>query len=278
MGIFFISCEEEEEEGLDESLPVNPVLNPIKTVMAQDGNEIAYATINNKDRTIKLSLKHLKSLSAVNVHLSISKRAKLISPTDTILTLDLTEPYQIIINDLYEDLTYTLTATIPEYILIDKSAFREYRLNNDSPKKEGEIEYLWNNEVMTQPNSYSTIGYRNYLTGKCFTVDLGDHYYIKQFTAHLYWAYTNVCPKIYELWGYLKDGEPPVDGNWNDWTLLGTLDNSNSTLSDFPNGDTLEFPKENSPRTRYIRVNCIQSWKGTTDISLCEITIWAWNI
>lgn len=272
----FYSC---KQESMDESIPLNPVLTPIKAVTAQDGEEIASAAISDRNRTIELSLKNLRNLSSVNVNLSISKRAKLLSPQDTTLTLDLTKPYEITVNNLYKDVTYTLTASIPEFIEIKKSKFKEFRLNNDSEKMEGSIVYLWDGQAMSKPESYGDIGYRNYLTGECFTVDLGDHYNLKRFKANLYWAYTNVCPKKYELWGYKGEGVPPIDGNWSNWTKLGSLNNSTSTLADFAAGDELEFTKEESPLTRYVRVKCLENYRNppTTAISLCEITFWAWN-
>ncbi|SFL36741.1 protein of unknown function [Porphyromonadaceae bacterium KH3CP3RA] len=277
-GLFlFNSC---KEESMDESIPLNPVLTPIKAVTAQDGDEIVSGVISDRNRTIELSLKNLRSLSSVDVNLSISKRAKLLSPQDTILTLDLTESYQIVINNLYKDVTYTLTATIPEYIEVDKSKFKEFRLNNDTQQQEGNIVYLWDGGIMSKPENYGEIGYRNYLTGECFTVDMGDHYNLKSFKASLYWAYTNVCPKKYELWGYEGEGEPPINGDWSNWTKLGSIDNSSSTLADFGEGDVLDFTKEESPLVRYIRVKCLENYRNppTTAISLCEITFWAWNM
>lgn len=246
-----------------------------------DGDKIAFAEISDKNKTIELSLKKLRSLANVEVTLHISKRAKLLAPTDTILNLDLTKPHQITINNLYKDLTYTLTASIPEFIEIDKADYKEFRLNNDSQMMDNtNIVNLWDGGVMSKPENYGEIGYRNYLTGQCFTVDLGDHYNLKQFRANLYWAYTNVCPKKYELWGYEGEGVPPISGDWNDWTKLGSLDNSSSTLADFAKGDELAFPKDNSPLVRYVRVKCIENYRtpASTIFSLCEITFWAWNI
>lgn len=277
-GLFvFNSCKDDK---MDESIPLNPVMIPIKEVLAEDGDEMVSAVISDRNRTIELSLKNLRTLTSVNVNLSISKRAILLSPQDTTLTLNLTEPYQIVINNLYKDVTYTLTATIPEFIEINKSKFKEFRLNNDSPVEEGNILFLWNGEIMSKPEAYGEIGYRNYLTGECFTVDLGDHYNLYRFRANLYWAYTNVCPKKYELWGYKGEGEPPIDGNWSNWTKLGNLDNSSSTLADFGKGDMLEFPKSDSPNVRYIRVKCLENYRNppSTIFSLCEITLWAWNL
>ena len=144
---------------------------------------------------------------------------------------------------------------------------------------EGNIVYLWDGQAMSRPENYDEIGYRNYLTGECFTVDMGEHYHLKRFKANLYWAYTNVCPKKYELWGYKGEGVPPVDGNWSNWTKLGSLNNSVSTLADFAAGDELDFTKEESPLVRYIRVRCLENYRTppSTAISLCEITFWAWN-
>lgn len=275
--ILLTSCKEDK---LDESIPLNPVMTPIKAVTAKDGDKIVSAVISDKNRTIELSLNNLRTLSNVDVSLSVSKRAKLLFPQDTILTLDLTEPYEIMVNNLYRDITYTLTATIPEFIEIDKSIFNEFRLNNDSPAEEGNILTLWDGGIMSKPEAYDEIGYRNYLTRECFTVDLGDHYNLYRFRASLYWAYTNVCPKKYELWGYETEGAPPMDGDWANWTKLGSIDNTSSTLADFGKGDMLEFLKEDSPRVRYIRVKCLENYRNppSTFFSLCEITFWAWNI
>jgi len=277
-GFFLPSCEETAK--FDESIPVNPVLTPIKSVTVMDGKELRYAEISDQDRTIHLELKSIMDLSQVEVHFEFSKRAKLITPMDTVMILNLREPFEIVINNLYKDLTYTMTASVLETFEIDKSLFREFRLANDSPRMEGDILYLWNNEAMAKPNDYGSIGYRNYLTNHTFTVDLGDYYNLYKFTANLYWAYTNVCPKVYELWGYTKEGVPPSDGNWDNWTKLATIDNSKSTLADFAAGDTVEFAKEESPRVRYVRVHCLENYRNppTTAFSLCEITFWAWNM
>lgn len=278
----FTSCSEDE---MDDSIPVNPVMVPIKSVTAEDGDEIATAVISDMDRTIELSLKNLKSLKNVNVTLHVSKRAQLITPADTILTLDLSQPYTIIINDIFRDLTYTLTATIPETVLVDNSNFKELRMNNDSPKVEGDIAFLWDGKKMSKPEAYGEVNYGNYYTGftdsqepACFTFDMGEAIYLYRFRASLYWAYTNICPKQYELWGYLGEGEPAKDGNWDNWTKLSDIDNSSSTLADFGEGDNVYIEKENSPKVRYMRVRCLQNYRGTNGFSLCEITVWAYNM
>lgn len=279
-GLGVTSC---EEDGLDDSIPENPVMVPIKAVTAQDGDEVVNAVINDKSKTIELSLKNLRSLTNVDVCVSISKRAKLISPADTVLTLDLTQSYSIVVNNMLKDLTYTLTASIPEFIQVDYKKHKAYLLTNDSPKMEGDINKLWDGKKMSNPEAYEEVSYGNYLCGNdqgpsSFTFDIGETVHLYRFRASLYWAYANVCPKRYELWGYLGKGEPSQSGDWGEWTKLGDIDNSESLLSDFGEGDNVYIEKENSPKIRYLRLRCLENYRGTTAFSLCEVAVWAYNM
>ncbi|SFF70376.1 DUF5000 domain-containing lipoprotein [Sunxiuqinia elliptica] len=273
------------DDKLDESIPVNPVLTPFKAVTAEDGPQIVSAEISDKNRTITLELFNLKSLKEVKVNLSVSKRAKLLAPVDTILTLDLTEPYEIAVNNIYDDLIYTVTATIPEFITVDKSQFKANNLDNDSPRGGDPMSVLWDGGYMSKPEDYVSIGYRNYWTTSSFTFDIGtrfdgSYYDLKQVKVHLYWAYTHTCPKEYELWGYMLPGEPPASGDWADWTKLADIDNSSSTLADFAEGDNVHFEKDDSPSVRYLRIINRKNWRTSpplTNISICELSLWAWN-
>ncbi|WP_187117258.1 DUF5000 domain-containing lipoprotein [Parabacteroides bouchesdurhonensis] len=273
------------EDGLDDSIPLNPVMTPIKSVTAQDGDETVAAVITDKNKTIELSLKNLTSLSNVDIHLSISKRAKLVSPADSILTVDLTQPYEIVVNNLIKDVTYTLTASIPEFVQIDNTKHKAYLLSNDSRALEGDINKLWDGKRMSKPEAYDEVNYGNYLCGtddgpSSFTFDIGESIHLYRFRASLYWAYTNVCPKRYELWGYLGESEPSKSGDWSEWTKLGDIDNSESLLADFGEGDNIYIEKENSPKVRYLRLRCLENYRGdnSSSFSLCEVTVWAYNM
>ena len=277
--VLFSSC---ENDTLDESIPLNPVLTPFKAVTAEDGPQMTNATISDKDRTIVFELNNLKNLKAVKVKLNVSKRAKLENPSDTILTLDLTKPYEININNLFDDLTYTVSASIPEFVLINKSKFKENYLTNDGKPEGDPMNTLWNNKFILKVGDYGSVNYQNYLVNGSFTFDIGarydgTYYDIKQMKVNLYRAYEWTCPKIYELWGYMKPGVPPASGDWADWTKLGGVDNSKSTPADFPNGDNIHFTKENSPNVRYLRINPIVNWKGDKFFSIGEMTLWSWN-
>lgn len=282
--VLFSSC---GNETLDDSIPLNPVLTPFKAVTAEDGPMMAEATISDKDRTIVFEFLNLKNLKEVKVKLNVSKRAKLQNPSDTILTLDLTKPYEININNIYDDLTYTLTASIPEFVLIDKSKFKENYLTNDAKPEGDPMNTIWNNKYIKELDQdgvpkYGTVNYQNFLANGSFTFDIGarydgSYYDIKQLKVHLYRAYEWTCPKIYELYGYMKPGTPPASGDWADWTKIGSVDNSNATKADYLNGDNINFDKENSPNVRYLRIKPIVNWKGDKFFSISEITLWSWN-
>lgn len=271
----FTSCSQYAD--MDESIPVNPVISPIKALIAEDGPELVSAEISDINKTVKLSLKNVESLEAVKIRISFSSRAKLVSPTDTILTLDLRQPYKIVVNNLFEDLTYTLTVNV-QY-KVPKTNFIEYRLENDGATLEGNINYLWNGGYMTTVGDYESIWYANYLCADAFTIDMGSYYKLARFNANLYWAYTNVCPKKYQLWGYTKEGVPPANGNWNDWTLIGDLNNSGNTAANFADGDNLYINEEVAPYIRYVRVKYLENYRtpSSTVCSLCEISFWAYR-
>jgi len=285
LGMFILnSCSDNK---MDESLPLNPVIAPIKaaTATAANGRWTYSADIDNSSRTVTFNLTKAKpsELKSVKVVLSVSKRATLKTPTDTVLTLDLTQPLSITLNNLYKDVTYTMTAAIPEIVKCDKTLFKEHRLTNDSPAAVAsniKIEFLWDNAYMTKPNDYGSISYHCYQTNECFTVDLGDYYHLQKFLANWYWPLSNICPKKYQLLGYLGDGEPPVAGTWSDWTVLANIDNTGATLDQFADGDAVEFTKDKAPYCRYIRVRCLENYRTppSTILAFCEITFWAWNI
>ena len=280
--LIFSSC---GNDTLDDSIPLNPVLKPFISVKAEDGANLVNATISDKDRTIVLELLNLKNLKEVKVYFDISKRAKLVTEVDSIETLDLTEPYEITLDNLFDEVTYTVTASIPEYILIDKSNFQEHNLENDTKYNSSHpMSTLWDNIYLKTVGDYASVGYVNYVARPSFTFDIGTrwdgaYYDLKQLRVNHYRAYEWTCPMVYELWGYMSPGVPPASGDWSDWTKLVTIDNSSSTVADFPEGDNVHFEKEESPSVRYLRIICKKNWKPSTDgyISLGEITLWSWN-
>ncbi|ULB33714.1 MULTISPECIES: DUF5018 domain-containing protein [Proteiniphilum] len=108
--LLFTSC---KEESIDESIPVVPVINPIKAVTAQDGEDVANALISKDDKTIVLIFFNENDLSDVELHFKFNPRTKLVSISDTIVKFDLRTPQKLVINNLFKDVTYTIYGVSP---------------------------------------------------------------------------------------------------------------------------------------------------------------------
>ncbi len=108
---YFTSCN--EQFVMDESVPIVPVLNPITAVTALDGGSPTSAMISNDDKTIILTFFDEKDLSNITLHFTFSPRTKLVSISDSIASFDLTQPQELVINNLYKDVTYTIYGIIP---------------------------------------------------------------------------------------------------------------------------------------------------------------------
>ena len=92
-------------------VPVNPVMRPITSLTAMDGEDIFEGVIDDNKRTVKLEVEAWTDLSNLTVNLNIPERAKLVSPTSPEGVWDLTEPKEVVVNNLEKDVTYTVTAT-----------------------------------------------------------------------------------------------------------------------------------------------------------------------
>lgn len=92
-------------------VPVNPVMRPVKSLTAMEGEDIFEGVIDDNKRTIKLEVEAWTDLSNLTVNLNIPARAKLVSPTSPEGVWDLTEPKEVVVNNLEKDVTYTVTAT-----------------------------------------------------------------------------------------------------------------------------------------------------------------------
>lgn len=106
----FNSCKEEK---MDESIPLVPVITPIKAVTAQDGNDLRNALISNDDKTIILMFFNESDLSNVTLNFKFNPRTKLVSISDSVATFDLRQPQKLVINNLFKDVTYTIYGIIP---------------------------------------------------------------------------------------------------------------------------------------------------------------------
>ena len=102
------SCDADAE--FETEVPVNPVMRPIISLTAMEQEDIFEGVIDDNKRTIKLEVEAWTDLSNMTVNLNIPKRATLISPSSPEGVWDLTQPVNIVINNIERDVTYTVTA------------------------------------------------------------------------------------------------------------------------------------------------------------------------
>ena len=102
------SCDADAE--FETEVPVNPVMRPIVSLTAMEQEDIFEGVIDDNKRTIKLEVEAWTDLSNMTVNLNIPKRATLISPSSPEGVWDLTQPVNVVINNIERDVTYTVTA------------------------------------------------------------------------------------------------------------------------------------------------------------------------
>lgn len=113
------------------------------------------------------------------------------------------------------------------------------------------------------------------------TIDLGKISHLSRFRLNPCEPYADRTMRLYEIWGAT---EPDPDGSWNGWTKMlefeqvkpSGLPAGQYTQEDIDNwleGDHASFDPD-LPPVRYIRINCVENWRNSTNLQLAEITFW----
>nr|WP_121270320.1 DUF5000 domain-containing lipoprotein [Pedobacter schmidteae] len=116
-----------------------------------------------------------------------------------------------------------------------------------------------------------------------FTIDLKVPVVLSRMKAHQRtspYTYTGANVKVFELYG---SNAPALDGSWASWTLIGKFDSFKPsgpgvlTTEDhnyaFINGEDFEMP-EIPPAYRYLRFKTLETWGGTGQVTIAEVTFW----
>lgn len=133
--VFLSSC---ENDVIDESIPAVPVLDPIISAIAQDGDVTADAIISKDDKTIVLLFFNETDLSNVELNFKFKKRTKLVSISDSVATFDLRQPQELVINNQFEDVTYTIYGVFPSKL--------------PSGMREGSAQVMWSKKLQNDLN------------------------------------------------------------------------------------------------------------------------------
>lgn len=170
--------------------------------------------------------------------------------------------------------------------LVSRSSYSEYRCDNDSKVIAGPITNLWDGKRCTNPNGQdwaAEVGWANYDTGDTnvegvFTLNLGSSVKIAKIRFSFYWNWVQSCPKRFEIYGYTGDDTPNKNGDWSQWTLLKSVNNTgNNNNAHYTEGEIITFDdKANAPKVQYIRVKNLENYSGGLHkrISFSEIDTW----
>ena len=186
----------------------------------------------------------------------------------------------------YTDTLYTQIKPLYE-TAIPKSGYRGFRLPGDAPNHTSTSHSgMWDGDIMNWPRIYMT---QAAISGPHFTtIDLGvlsklsriviwD--YPEYYNGRTYYYKGNL--KEFEVWG---SDNPPADGSWNNWHLLGSYNatkpsglpfgqQSDEDYQTAVNGFNWEFDIT-APKVRYIRIRSTKNWDGSSYMAIGEIQVY----
>jgi hypothetical protein len=198
----------------------------------------------------------------------------------------LNREFAFVIRDRWLNYTDTLYAQIkPLYeTSIPKSGYRGYRLPGDALNHTSTAHAgMWDGDIMNWPRIYMTqaaISGPHYMTvdlgvlAKLSRIVIWD--YPEYYNGRTYYYKGNL--KEFEVWG---SDNPPADGSWNNWHLLGAYVATKSSGLPFGqqndedyqnavNGFNWEFDID-APKARYIRIKSTKNWDGSSYMAIGEI-------
>ncbi|MDU1890807.1 MAG: DUF4998 domain-containing protein [Dysgonomonas sp.] len=126
------------------------------------------------------------------------------------------------------------------------------------------------------------------------TIDLGRRVKLAKWRSSFYWPFMQSMPKVSEVLAYVGKGAPTKETGWDDWVVIGSMDNSGMLTREqqtkhYRDGDVVEFPPT-VPRAQYYRFRSLKNWKyeedkpgheqrrgEVTDFSLTEISVWTYE-
>lgn len=194
------------------------------------------------------------------------------------------------VRDRFLNRTDTLFTTLKPYFetALPKSGYREFPLAGDAPSAWGSnrVSNLWDGNTEHWPGVNIT---KDEGKPAVITFDVGK---LAQLSRIVIWDYPEYLnsgrtffyagnPRLFEIWG---SDNPPMDGSWNNWTLLASCEEIKP--SGLPYGQnssedrTLGFAgfnwdlRTDVSKMRYIRIKCIENWAGSYYLGLSEVQVY----
>ncbi len=256
-GLGLVSCDIDKK--FDTKIPQYPLTQLVKSATATVGDETVDGVVDNDAHTVTFVFKETKDFSSVSIKVTYPSRVVRKDGALDELTADLSssKAYTFVVNNLEEDVTYSMTAFRAATVKVDRTkcsvvtgltgdANPEKLSTTTNPEgKYGSLpKHLFDGIYMTaKPTSeegnhqWSSIGYRSFgwqmdtkdLTGangeqygNAYTVDLGSKMRVAKMVFWPYWPYTRTEGAQFEIYAWTLDGEP--SGEWTNWELIASAD------------------------------------------------------
>lgn len=247
------------EKVFDTEIPTYTLTQLVKSATATAGDETVEGVVDNDNHTVTFVFKETKDFSSVSVRLVYPSRVVLKEGALEELTTDLADgkAYTFVVNNLEEDVTYSMTAFRAATIKVDRTKCSvitglegdanpaKMKTTDDPQGRWGSLpEHLFDGLHMTgkptnekENTQWSSIGYRSFgwqmdtkdLTGpngekygNAYTVDLGSKMRVAKMVFWPYWPYTRIEGAQFEIYAWKLDGEP--SGDWTNWQLIASAD------------------------------------------------------
>lgn len=294
VGLALASCDVVKE--FDTYIPTHSLTELVKSATATIGDETVEGVIDNENHTVTFVFNDASDFTATELKFNFPARAILKDGAIEEIVADLSggKTYTMVINNLDDDVTYTVTAYRAAVLKVDSSECSVIKgLENDADPAEMETAasnngygtgaaYLFDGKWVTRKEGYTDVHYQCFgwamdsLTGSngekygnAYTVDLGSPMRVAKMRFMPYRAYHHNCAAQFEIYAWTLSGEP--SGDWANWQLIATVDDSAkwATYKEIPTGESHEFFTEGTnvdfvyaevPLARYYRIKILKNF------------------
>ncbi|QBQ41940.1 DUF5000 domain-containing lipoprotein [Sphingobacterium psychroaquaticum] len=268
--------------------PIWDAFRSLEVIPAFGGIRITGENEKQKDITIMVMVDSLGEWvpSVDNIYTATKQINRTIRGLDTVA-----QTFAITVRDKYMNFTDTMITTLkPLYeTALSKSRYAPLVLPGDAQQEYTStgLNKMWDGDNFHWPNISLTKP--GITTSQWVTFDTGALSKMSRIVIWDYPEYTN-SGRMYFFGGNLRQFEiwgstnPPSDGSWNNWHLLGTY--VSVKPSGLPAGQQTDedYQLANSglsydfdiavPKVRYLRIKSNRNWQGSTFMSIAELQVY----
>lgn len=288
------SCDIEKK--FDTEIPQYPLTQLVKSATATAGDETVDGVVDNAAHTVTFVFNDTKDFTSTEIKLNFPSRVILKEGAVEELTADLNagKSYTFVVNNLEEDVTYTVTAYKASIVQVDRTQCSVITgLDGDADPSKLETAasnngygtgcaFLFDGKWLSKKEGYTDVHYQCFgwemsslkgsngeNFGTAYTVDFGAPMRVAKMRFLPYRAYCENAAALYEIYAWTLDGEP--SGDWSNWQLIASVDDSakwniikeigaGETHPLITEGTTVDFVYSEVPLARYYRVKIVKNF------------------